>query len=106
MMTDYTELLTQLRSFAESDRDDKCCACKYEEDYPPCVSCINRMVSDAADAIENLYSEYHGAGHWTFDDFDDDRFPYQCSNCHQWARMSYHYCPWCGADMRKETQNV
>ena len=53
-MPDYTELVTQLRSFAESDGDERCDACKYEEDYPPCVSCINRMVSDAADAIQSL----------------------------------------------------
>ena len=53
-MPDYTELVMLLRSFAESGGDERCDACKYEEDYPPCVSCINRMVSDAADAIQSL----------------------------------------------------
>ena len=53
-MPDYTELVTQLRSFAESGGDERCGACKYEEDYPPCVDCINHMVSDAADAIQVL----------------------------------------------------
>lgn len=53
-MPEYTELETQLRSLAESDTDGKCGACKYEEDYPPCVDCINSMVLDAADAIQSL----------------------------------------------------
>ena len=53
-MPDYAELVMQLRSLAESDTDGKCGACKYEEDYPPCVDCINSMVLDAADAIQSL----------------------------------------------------
>lgn len=53
-MPEYTGLVTLLRSFAESGGDERCDACKYKEDYPPCVSCINRMVSDAADAIQAL----------------------------------------------------
>lgn len=27
---------------------------------------------------------------------------YQCSNCEKMAMSEYHYCPNCGADMRKE----
>lgn len=61
-MTDYAELVTLLRSFAESGGDERCDACKYEEDYPPCVSCINRMVLDASNAIEALSSELQKTG--------------------------------------------
>ena len=64
------------------------------------ASCVN----DCIDNIKSLpaidvYPVIHA--YWIFDDFDDDNFPYQCSNCELWARTSHDFCPYCGADMRK-----
>ena len=53
-MADYTELVKALRSFATVGDDEKCDACPWQEEFPPCVICVNRMTMQAADAIEEL----------------------------------------------------
>lgn len=37
--------------------------------------------------------------YWIFDDFNDDGLDYQCSFCKVYSRLSYDYCPKCGAYM-------
>lgn len=32
-----------------------------------------------------------------------ETLPFKCSVCGKWARTSYDYCPYCGADMREES---
>ncbi len=49
----------------------------------------------AADVCKVIYA------YWIYDDFDDDRFPYQCSNCELWARTNSSFCPHCGSKMGK-----
>lgn len=52
------------------------------------------------DVRENSY------GYWIFDDFDGDGLDYQCSNCHQFSRQNFNYCPHCGVDMSKKKTTI
>ena len=38
-------------------------------------------------------------GHWI-----DEGTNYFCSECHRGCWVDSDYCPWCGADMRKENK--
>ena len=49
----YDELVKRLRATV-GNRDEKCDCCPYEEDYPCCVDCLDKMHREAADAIEDL----------------------------------------------------
>lgn len=50
----YDELVKRLRAVAGGGREEKCDGCPYEEDYPCCVDCLDKLHKEAADAIENL----------------------------------------------------
>lgn len=52
-MMDYKELVKRLRNVVGT-RDEKCEGCHYEEDFPCCVDCLDKMHREAADAIEAL----------------------------------------------------
>lgn len=52
----YEELVKRLRASVDG-RYEKCDGCPYEEDYPCCVDCLDKMHKQAADAIEEL--EHH-----------------------------------------------
>ena len=47
------ELIKRLRASVDG-RYEKCEVCPYEEDYPCCVDCLDKMHKQAADAIEEL----------------------------------------------------
>lgn len=49
----YEELIKRLRASVDG-RYEKCDGCPYEEDYPCCVDCLDKMHKQAADAIEEL----------------------------------------------------
>lgn len=49
----YDELVKRLRVSVDG-RYEKCDVCPYEEDYPCCVDCLDKMHKEAADAIEEL----------------------------------------------------
>lgn len=49
----YDELVERLRASVDG-RYEKCEVCPYEEDYPCCVDCLDKMHKQAADAIEEL----------------------------------------------------
>ena len=49
----YDELVKRLRASADNHHE-KCDGCPYEEDYPCCVDCLDKMHKEAADAIEEL----------------------------------------------------
>ena len=51
-MAEYEELVKLLRSQVDANNEEKCDLCPYEEDYPPCVSCMNFTLWRAANAIE------------------------------------------------------
>ena len=48
----YDELVKRLRASVDG-RYEKCDCCPYEEDYPCCVDCLDKMHKQAADAIED-----------------------------------------------------
>ena len=50
----YERLVKRLRAVAGGDREEKCDGCPYEEDYPCCVDCLDKLHKQAADAIEEL----------------------------------------------------
>lgn len=50
------ELVKRLRASVDG-RNEKCDGCPYEEDYPCCVDCLDKMHKQAADAIEELSKE-------------------------------------------------
>jgi hypothetical protein len=49
----YDDLIKRLRETTDN-HDEKCESCPYEEDYPCCVDCLDKMHKEAADAIEKL----------------------------------------------------
>lgn len=49
----YDDLVARLRASVDG-RYEKCDCCPYEEDYPCCVDCLDKMHKQAADAIEEL----------------------------------------------------
>lgn len=67
---------------------------EYGDVDPESIMFALEFYTPTADVRENKH------GKWIFDDFDDDRFPYQCSECEAWARTNHNFCPNCGADMR------
>lgn len=40
-------------------------------------------------------------GHWI-----DEGTNYSCSECHRGCWVNSNYCPWCGADMRGEQDEI
>ena len=52
----YDELVKRLRASVDG-RYEKCDCCPYEEDYPCCVDCLDKMHKQAADAIEDLQAD-------------------------------------------------
>ena len=50
----YEELVKRLRAVTDGSHEDKCDGCPYDEDYPCCVDCLDTMLKQAADAIEEL----------------------------------------------------
>ena len=53
----YDELIKRLRVSADNHHE-KCDGCPYEEDYPCCVDCFDKMHKEAADAIEKMSEAY------------------------------------------------
>lgn len=54
----YDELIKRLRGSTDWRSEEKCDGCPYEEDYPCCVDCLEKMHGQAADAIEELWKKY------------------------------------------------
>ena len=50
----YEDLVKRLRAVVDGGREEKCDGCPYEEDYPCCVDCLDKLHKQAADAIEEL----------------------------------------------------
>ncbi len=57
METAYDKQINHLRAMANGSHQEKCEGCEYEEDFPPCVSCITKALNGAANSIEKLQSE-------------------------------------------------
>lgn len=53
----YEELIKRLRAVVDGGREEKCDGCPYEEDYPCCVDCLDKLHKQAADAIEALMKD-------------------------------------------------
>ena len=74
----YDELVKRLRE-SVGNRDEKCDCCPYEEDYPCCVDCLDKMHREAANAIEELrqiasHYEEESKGWWLAAcDFKEER---------------------------------
>ena len=54
----YEELVKRLRAVAGGGREEKCDGCPYEEDYPCCVDCLDKLHKQAAAAFEELEGKY------------------------------------------------
>lgn len=67
---------------------------RYDDDshYVPYVH-----YDDMVHAIKALPSAQK-KGHWI-----DEKTSYSCSECHRGCWVNSDYCPWCGADMRGES---
>ena len=67
---------------------------RYDDDshYVPYVH-----YDDMVHAIKALPS-VQKKGHWI-----DEKTSYSCSECHRGCWVNSNYCPWCGADMRGES---
>ena len=98
-MTDYTELVKALRHCVSDEKGvTKCAGCPY---YPDITSCMDRLHTDAAAAIEALQAQLPKRGEWI-----DNEFGAKCSYCGKYAYWSKFeipwkspYCPLCGAKM-------
>ena len=104
-MTDYTKLVEALRRCAEPgtiiDECDTTDDCPYSIDGY-CGDCMNNLVKDAADAIEDLQAQLPKLGKWqkakphgvvTYSDGYAE-----CSHCHEaiWLGWGMNFCPNCG----------
>ena len=56
---EYIGLVKRLYAVV-GNREDKCAGCPYEEEFPCCVDCLDKMHADAADAINELYAAVKG----------------------------------------------
>ena len=108
-MSDYTELVKALRycgNFTEREGCDE--SCEYFND----MDCPNRIMSDAAAAIEELQAEVERLepkrGEWKETDMGwDGDTAWVCSVCGEpWTLIdgtpkenNMNYCPNCGAKM-------
>lgn len=54
----YEKLVNRLRAVAGGGREEKCDGCPYEEDYPCCVDCLDKLHKQAAAAFEDLEGKY------------------------------------------------
>lgn len=112
----YAELIKALRrcsymTVAEPDREDGYCKpCAYYTEDSADVTCIDRMMIDAADAIEadeqriaELEAQMPKEGEWI--PVDDGMVYVKCSVCGDVMCCRGHYCPNCGARMRKGERN-
>ena len=109
-MTDYTKLVKALRYCGNFTEREGCTeSCEYFND----IDCPNRIMSDAAAAIEALQAQLPKRGEW-IEDTKTYAGPglsnYKCSLCGKicgtWRRGLKHdelpnWCGNCGADMRK-----
>ena len=102
----YEELVKRMRAVTDGSHEDKCDGCPYDEDYPCCVDCLDTMLKQAADAIEEL-SKRMAHGKWIPKNADGSWRVDTCSSCKtdtHYVRYApvYDYCPNCGAEMRVE----
>lgn len=80
----------------EDDNPLQCCPC--EED-----------ISEYSDklwkkAYERGKSEARPQGHWIIEECSLGK-TYYCSECYAHLEVCFDFCPYCGADMRREAEN-
>lgn len=108
-MTDYRELVKALRIHTSADIE--CDECAYYDDcyiHGP----GEKMIADAAAAIEALQAQLPKRGEWVEENRRPRSSQFVCSECHRTAydqqptrdkawrkRCRYAYCPNCGAKM-------
>lgn len=82
-MTDHTELVKRLRNFLdESIVPEKCGGCPYDEYYPPCSVCIDRMIKESADAIEELKAKVNALQQYKEKGYTCNDCYLSMQNCH------------------------
>lgn len=109
-MTDYTKLIKALRrcsymTVADALNEDYCKPCAYYTEDSADVTCIDRMMIDAADALEAdekriavLEKQIPKEGEWIID--EHGVHANKCSKCGFHFDTKWNYCPNCGARMR------
>lgn len=68
-----------------------------------------RAYKEGFEQAKRLYQRPHAE--WCYMPSETIEPHYYCSNCGEQAwgdseRDNFLFCPWCGSDMRKETDNV
>ena len=107
-MTDYTELVKALRCCGNISTD--CLVCPW--DKYGFGMCAEKLLTDAAAAIEELQAQLPKRGEWVEENRRPRSSQFVCSECHRTAydpqptrdkawrkRCRYAYCPNCGAKM-------
>ena len=101
---EYEKLVEALRHCVSDEKGvTKCAGCPY---YPDITGCMDRLHTEAADAIEALQAQLPKRGEWVEQD-DGDSIFHKCSVCGknqynvllEMMQGEYHYCPNCGAKM-------
>ena len=100
-MKDYKELFESMRYCASIRDGSKCAECEY--DMRTGGECVEGLLSEAADAIEELTK--NKTGNWINKNSDGAWRVDTCSVCNtdtHYVRYapSYKYCPNCGAKMK------
>lgn len=97
-MSDCDKLVEALRYCGNFTEREGCAeSCEYFND----IDCPNRIMSDAAAAIEELLPK---RGQWELID-GAEPMRWGCSRCKYLSWETSNYCPRCGAKMNGE-QNV
>jgi hypothetical protein len=104
-MTDYIKLIEALR-WCDADFIHECDNCLYVKYKHDKDDCMDRMLRDAADAVEQLPKR----GEW----IRIDKHTVQCSLCRRYldlrgvnaGRGDANYCPNCGAKMETQDENI
>ena len=73
------------------------CSNNPNAETPPPVR-TNTLVS--VDSVLITGCKIVAKGKW--EQVDDYRYPWGCSNCHNTFSEQYNFCPNCGADMRED----
>lgn len=92
----YEKLVKRLLAVAGGCREEKCDGCPYDEDYPCCVDCLDKLHKQAAYAIEELSAKAtpKRVGFTGWKGCRDTR--YKCPYCNKYVRNDEAYCHKCG----------